>query len=194
MHTLVTHCASAADLHPGERLRILHHVDHAEATRDAEDVRLRGRRERRGRRKRKAAVGRHGIERLADKLDRRIAQPRQHLRRPGQIELCDVRKQQKRDAHRGQLFGHRKPPDGRIHAQAIGGDRSSSPVVLHPSRQSLGRAQDSIARALRHSAASSRSAPPRSTETSRLTPCSIIVTPNSRCIRLIVTALWVTIR
>jgi len=45
-----------------------------------------------------------------------------------------------------------------------------------------------------HSAASSDSAPPRSTETSRLTPRSIIVTPNSRCMRLIVTALWVTIR
>ncbi len=30
--------------------------------------------------------------------------------------------------------------------------------------------------------------------TSRLTPLSTIVTPNSRCMRLIVTALWVTIR
>src|SRR3546814_3201405 len=45
--------------------------------------------------------------------------------------------------------------------------------------------------------------PPRSTRTDTLfpyttlfrsTPCSIIVTPNSRSIRLIVTALWVTIR
>ena len=46
----------------------------------------------------------------------------------------------------------------------------------------------------RYSAASSVSAPPKSTDTSRLTPRSTIVTPNSRCIRLIVTALWVTIR
>src|SRR5690606_1656355 len=45
-----------------------------------------------------------------------------------------------------------------------------------------------------HSAARSSSAPPRSTLTSRLTPFSTMVTPNSRCIRLIVTALWVTIR
>ena len=45
-----------------------------------------------------------------------------------------------------------------------------------------------------HSAASSRSALPRSTLTRRLTPFSTIVTPNRRCIRLIVTALCVTIR
>ena len=45
-----------------------------------------------------------------------------------------------------------------------------------------------------YSAASRRSAPPRSTLTRRLTPFSTIVTPNRRCIRLIVTALWVTIR
>jgi uncharacterized protein len=45
-----------------------------------------------------------------------------------------------------------------------------------------------------YSAASSSSAPPRSTETSRLTPRSTMVTPNRRCMRLIVTALWVTIR
>lgn len=43
-------------------------------------------------------------------------------------------------------------------------------------------------------AASKVVAPPRSTETRRLTPCSTMVTPNKRCIRLIVTALWVTIR
>ncbi len=47
---------------------------------------------------------------------------------------------------------------------------------------------------LTHSAASRLSAPPRSTLTSRLTPFSIIVTPNRRCMRLIVTALWVTIK
>ena len=45
-----------------------------------------------------------------------------------------------------------------------------------------------------HSAANSASAPPRSTLTRRLTPFSTIVTPNRRCMRLIVTALWVTIR
>ncbi len=45
-----------------------------------------------------------------------------------------------------------------------------------------------------HSAASKVSAACKSTETSRLTPRSIIVTPNNRCIRLIVTALCVTIR
>ena len=45
-----------------------------------------------------------------------------------------------------------------------------------------------------YSAASSSSAPPRSTETIRLTPRSTMVTPNSRCIRLMVTALWVTMR
>ena len=44
-----------------------------------------------------------------------------------------------------------------------------------------------------YSAASS-AASPRSTLTSRETPFSAIVTPNKRCIRLIVTALWVTIR
>jgi len=44
-----------------------------------------------------------------------------------------------------------------------------------------------------YSAAISAAAP-RSTETSRLTPCSTIVTPNRRCMRLIVAALWVTIR
>ncbi len=45
-----------------------------------------------------------------------------------------------------------------------------------------------------HSAASNVSAACKSTETNRLTPRSIMVTPNRRCIRLIVTALWVTIR
>ena len=45
-----------------------------------------------------------------------------------------------------------------------------------------------------YSAASNSSAPPRSTLTRRLTPFSIIVTPNRRCILLMVTALWVTIR
>ena len=46
-----------------------------------------------------------------------------------------------------------------------------------------------------HSAASSRLvAALRSTETRRLTPCSIIVTPYNLSMRLIVTALWVTIR
>lgn len=45
-----------------------------------------------------------------------------------------------------------------------------------------------------YSAANNSSAPPRSTETRRLTPCSTMVTPNRRCIRLIVTALWVTMR
>ena len=46
---------------------------------------------------------------------------------------------------------------------------------------------------LAYSAASS-AASPRSTLTRRETPFSAIVTPNRRCIRLIVTALWVTIR
>ena len=46
----------------------------------------------------------------------------------------------------------------------------------------------------RYSPASNPVARPRSTETSRLTPRSTIVTPNRRCIRLIVAALWVTIR
>ena len=45
-----------------------------------------------------------------------------------------------------------------------------------------------------HSAASSSSAAVRSTLTSRETPFSTMVTPNRRCMRLIVTALWVTIR
>ena len=45
-----------------------------------------------------------------------------------------------------------------------------------------------------YSAANNSSAPSRSTLTSRETPRSTMVTPNRRCIRLIVTALWVTIR
>ena len=47
---------------------------------------------------------------------------------------------------------------------------------------------------LLYSAANNCSAPPRSTLTNRDTPCSTMVTPNSRCMRLMVTALWVTIR
>ncbi len=45
-----------------------------------------------------------------------------------------------------------------------------------------------------YSAAINRSAAPRSTETRREMPCSAMVTPNRRCMRLIVTALWVTMR
>ena len=45
-----------------------------------------------------------------------------------------------------------------------------------------------------YSAARSSSAPPRSTLTNRLMPFSIIVTPNNLCIRLMVTALCVTMR
>lgn len=54
--------------------------------------------------------------------------------------------------------------------------------------------RDGRVRARGYSAASSRSAPPRSTLTSRDTPFSIMVTPNRRCMRAMVTALWVTIR
>ena len=45
-----------------------------------------------------------------------------------------------------------------------------------------------------YSAANNCSAPPRSTDTRRLTPRSTMVTPNKRCMRDMVTALWVTIR
>src|SRR3546814_10121497 len=45
-----------------------------------------------------------------------------------------------------------------------------------------------------YSAARRASAPPRLTDTRRLTPRSTMVTPNSRCMRAIVTALWLTMR
>ena len=62
-------------------------------------------------------------------------------------------------------------------------------IFFHDSREKC-----EVKPAKSYSAASNVSAPPRSTDTSRLTPRSTIVTPNSRCIRLIVAALCVTIR
>ncbi len=61
-------------------------------------------------------------------------------------------------------------------------------------RWTLNKFRVTTERGASYYAASSCSAPPKSTLTRRLTPRSTIVTPNRRCMRLIVTALCVTIR
>ena len=121
---------------------------------------------------------------------------RSHLSRQGQPLLLPPRRRHHRPDHRrpwrrraGQHHRPRRFEDARHDPRRRRGcparplDRSQQRDL--PLRRSAGGG---------YSAASRLSAPPRSTETSRLTPRSTIVTPNRRCIRAIVTALWVTIR
>ena len=106
VQTLVTHCACSPDLaHPGHRSRRRRSpamTPNPPGTHRMSGIRAVG--EGRGRQDREAGIGRHRIERLGDQIERRIAQPRQHLRRAGQVELGDVGKQQEGDMRSGECW------------------------------------------------------------------------------------------
>jgi len=89
VHTLVTHGRYIA--HPIENSRILHHGHGPEPARHAQYVGGAHVLKRRRRQQIEPRVGWNRIARFPNQIDFHVAQPRQNLRRAGQVELRDLR-------------------------------------------------------------------------------------------------------
>ena len=90
-------CADAA--YPRHSLIIIHHIGHANAAGDAEDVGLWHVSKSGSRHNREASVSHHWIARFPHQIECSTRHPRQELRRASHVELSKAGEEQEGDVH-----------------------------------------------------------------------------------------------
>ena len=104
--------------HEGDHFGVVHQIDLTAAAGHANDVERRAGLERHVRQQRQAGIAHDRLDALPENMHFGIRHARQHLQRPGHVELRDLGKQQQADMDGGWRGGG--CGDGRGHWQGLG--------------------------------------------------------------------------